>query len=49
LAADRPYLILLSPLELLLYRPVIFYAQFKGVFGFLRSDRGWHKFQRNRR
>jgi biofilm PGA synthesis N-glycosyltransferase PgaC len=48
-ARDLPYLILLTPLELILYRPVIFYAQFKGVFDFLRGDRGWHKFQRNRR
>jgi cellulose synthase/poly-beta-1,6-N-acetylglucosamine synthase-like glycosyltransferase len=46
---DLPYLILLGPLELLLYRPVIFYAQFKGAIDFLRGDRGWHKFQRNRR
>jgi hypothetical protein len=48
-ARDLPYLILLTPLELILYRPVIFYAQFKGVFDFLRGDRGWHKFQRNKR
>jgi cellulose synthase/poly-beta-1,6-N-acetylglucosamine synthase-like glycosyltransferase len=48
-ARDLPYLILLGPFELFLYRPVIFYAQFKGAIDFLRGDRGWHKFQRNRR
>jgi len=46
---DLPYIILLAPLELILYRPVIFYAQFKGAIDFLRGDRRWHKFQRNRR
>ena len=48
-ARDLPYLLLLGPFELFLYRPVIFYAQFKGAIDFLRGDRGWHKFQRNRR
>ena len=46
---DLPYLILLSPFELILYRPVIFYAQFKGAIDFLRGDRRWNKFERNRR
>ena len=48
-ARDLPYIILLGPFELLLYRPVIFYAQFKGAIDFLRRDRRWNKFQRNRR
>lgn len=48
-AADLPFLILLGPLDLLVYRPIIFYAQFKGLLGFLRGDREWHKFARNRR
>jgi cellulose synthase/poly-beta-1,6-N-acetylglucosamine synthase-like glycosyltransferase len=48
-ARDLPYLIAMTPLELLLYRPIIFYAQFKGFVDFVRGDRGWHKFERNRR
>jgi cellulose synthase/poly-beta-1,6-N-acetylglucosamine synthase-like glycosyltransferase len=48
-AADLPYLILLGPLDLLIYRPIIFFAQFKGLIDFLRGDRTWHKFARNRR
>jgi hypothetical protein len=48
-AGDLPYLILVTPLDLLLYRPLIFYAQFKGMIGFFRGERGWDKFARNRR
>jgi cellulose synthase/poly-beta-1,6-N-acetylglucosamine synthase-like glycosyltransferase len=48
-ARDLPYILLLGPFELFLYRPVIFYAQFKGAIDFLRRDRRWTKFQRNRR
>ena len=48
-AVDLPFLILLGPLDLFLYRPIIFYAQFKGFVDFLRGDRAWHKFARNRR
>lgn len=48
-ATDLPYLILLGPLELFLYRPIMFYAQFKGLIAYLRGDRAWHKFARNRR
>jgi poly-beta-1,6-N-acetyl-D-glucosamine synthase len=47
--ADLPYLLVLGPFELLLYRPVIFYAQIKGAIDFLRGDRRWNKFQRNKR
>lgn len=48
-ANDLPYLILLGPLDLILYRPIIFYAQVKGLIGFLRGERAWHKFARNSR
>jgi biofilm PGA synthesis N-glycosyltransferase PgaC len=48
-ASDLPFLIAIAPLDLVLYRPFIFYAQVKGVVDFLRGDRKWHKFARNRR
>jgi len=41
------WLLLLAPLELVLYRPVLFWARAKGTWRYLRGDRGWHKFQRN--
>ncbi len=42
-------LMLLGPLDLFTYRPILFWAQAKGVIDFLRGDKGWHKFERNRR
>jgi cellulose synthase/poly-beta-1,6-N-acetylglucosamine synthase-like glycosyltransferase len=42
-------LIALGPLDLLVYRPLIFWARAKGTWRFLRGDRGWHKFERNTR
>jgi poly-beta-1,6-N-acetyl-D-glucosamine synthase len=47
--ADLRFLLLLTPLELVLYRPILFWAQFKGLIEFLRGDRGWNKFERNAR
>ena len=47
--ADLRFLLLLTPLELVLYRPVLFWAQFKGMIEFLRGDRSWNKFSRNAR
>jgi cellulose synthase/poly-beta-1,6-N-acetylglucosamine synthase-like glycosyltransferase len=47
--SDLAWLILLGPLELLLYRPLLFWARAQGTWRFLRRDRGWHKFQRNDR
>jgi cellulose synthase/poly-beta-1,6-N-acetylglucosamine synthase-like glycosyltransferase len=44
---DLQFLLLLSPLELVLYRPLLFWAQFKGMIQFLRGDRSWNKFERN--
>jgi biofilm PGA synthesis N-glycosyltransferase PgaC len=42
-------LLLLGPLELLLYRPLLIWARMKGTWGFLRRDRTWDKFERNPR
>jgi cellulose synthase/poly-beta-1,6-N-acetylglucosamine synthase-like glycosyltransferase len=47
--SDLYYLILLTPLELVLYRPILFWAQFKGMIDFFRGERGWNKFARNAR
>jgi len=40
-------LLLLMPLELFVYRPVMAWARIKGTWRFLRGDKGWHKFERN--
>jgi len=44
---DLAYMLLLAPLELFLYRPIIFYAHWKGTVDFLRGERRWDKFERN--
>ena len=46
---DLRFLLLLTPLELVLFRPILFWAQVKGMFQFVRGDRGWDKFSRNAR
>jgi biofilm PGA synthesis N-glycosyltransferase PgaC len=46
---DLAWLLGLSLLDLVLYRPVIAWARSKGTWRFLRRDREWHKFERNRR
>lgn len=43
------WLLLLAPLDLFLYRPIIVWARLKGTWRFLRRDKGWHKFERNAR
>ena len=40
-------LLLLMPLELFVYRPIMAWARVKGTWRFLRGDKGWHKFERN--
>ncbi len=40
-------MLLLGPLELFLYRPLIILAGLRGTLQFLRGDRGWDKFARN--
>jgi cellulose synthase/poly-beta-1,6-N-acetylglucosamine synthase-like glycosyltransferase len=44
---DLARVLLLAPLDLLLYRPIIVWARIKGTWRFLRRDRAWHKFERN--
>ena len=46
---DLLRLIILSPLDLVLYRPLIVLARAKGTWRYLRGDTGWHKFERNAR
>ena len=42
-------LLLLAPLDLILYRPILVWARLKGTWRFLRGDKGWYKFERNER
>jgi biofilm PGA synthesis N-glycosyltransferase PgaC len=44
---DLVRLLLLAPLDLVLYRPFIFWARIKGTWRYLRGDKGWYKFERN--
>jgi biofilm PGA synthesis N-glycosyltransferase PgaC len=46
---DLLRLIVLSPLDLVFYRPLIVFARAKGTWRFLRRDTDWHKFERNAR
>jgi cellulose synthase/poly-beta-1,6-N-acetylglucosamine synthase-like glycosyltransferase len=46
---DLVRLLLLAPLDLVLYRPLIVWARVKGSWRFLRGDKAWHKFERNAR
>jgi poly-beta-1,6-N-acetyl-D-glucosamine synthase len=46
---DLAVLLLLGPLELVVYRPIMAWARLKGTIGFLRRDRSWAKFDRNSR
>jgi poly-beta-1,6-N-acetyl-D-glucosamine synthase len=40
-------LLVLMPLEIVVYRPIMAWARVKGTWRFLRGDKGWHKFERN--
>ena len=40
-------MLVLAPLDLVLYRPIIVWARLLGSWRFLRGDKGWHKFERN--
>ena len=46
---DLARLLLWAPFDMLLYRPIIAWARFKGSWRFLRRDKDWHKFERNAR
>jgi cellulose synthase/poly-beta-1,6-N-acetylglucosamine synthase-like glycosyltransferase len=42
-------LLILGPLDLFVYRPILIYAGLRGSWQFLRGDKGWDKFVRNAR
>ncbi len=44
---DLLTLLLYTPLDFLVYRPILLWARLKGSWGFLRGDKSWHKFERN--
>jgi poly-beta-1,6-N-acetyl-D-glucosamine synthase len=46
---DLARLLVLAPLDLVLYRPILVWARLKGTWRFLRGDKGWYKFARNER
>ena len=44
---DLVRLLAMAPLDIVLYRPIIAWARFKGSWRYLRGDKAWHKFERN--
>ena len=46
---DLVVLLLYTPLDVVVYRPILLWARLKGSLGFLRGDKAWHKFERNER
>jgi len=44
---DLAWLLLLAPFDIVLYRPIIFWARFKGTWRFLRGNKSWDRFERN--
>ena len=44
---DLARLLFLAPFDILLYRPIITWARFRGTWGFLRRDKSWNRFDRN--
>ena len=46
---DLARILAFAPVELVLYRPIIFWARVKGSWGFLRGDKSWNRFERNLR
>ena len=46
---DLVHLVLISPLEMIAYRPWLTYARIKGTLDYFRGQKGWNKFERNRR
>jgi cellulose synthase/poly-beta-1,6-N-acetylglucosamine synthase-like glycosyltransferase len=48
-ASDLARLIVLGALDLVTYRPILMFAQAKGLIDFLRGDKRWNKFERNPR
>jgi biofilm PGA synthesis N-glycosyltransferase PgaC len=44
---DLVRMLVLGPLDLVLYRPILMWAGLVGTWQFLRKEKGWHKFDRN--
>ncbi len=44
---DLARMMLLGPLDFLLYRPILMWAGLVGTWQFLRKEKGWNKFDRN--
>jgi hypothetical protein len=44
---DLLALLLYTPLDFVIYRPIILWARLKGSLGFLRGDKSWNKSERN--
>ena len=44
---DLVHMLLLGPLDLILYRPILMWAGMVGTVQFLRGHKGWDKFERN--
>ena len=44
---DLVWLIVLSPLELVVYRPFLIWARVRGIVGFFRGEKRWDRFPRN--
>ena len=44
---DLLVLLLLTPFDFVVYRPIILWARLKGTWGFLRGDQSWNRFERN--
>jgi biofilm PGA synthesis N-glycosyltransferase PgaC len=40
-------MLILGPLDLMLYRPILMYAGLRGCWEFFRKEKGWNKFERN--
>jgi hypothetical protein len=40
-------MLVLAPLDMVLYRPIITWAKLKGSWGFVRGDKSWNRFERN--
>ncbi|MBA2686630.1 MAG: glycosyltransferase family 2 protein [Gemmatimonadaceae bacterium] len=46
---DLIRMLLLGPMDLIAYRPILLYAGVRGSLEFLRKEKGWNKFERNTR
>jgi len=44
---DLVHMLLLGPIDLFLYRPILMWAGMVGTIEFLRGDKAWNKFERN--